>query len=75
MKVEPDSVLPAWAETFERAAKWLKEKKESFQEHLFGDKADTPMEKYGYKMATDLLSQYVANGKVYKGDTPVLVST
>lgn len=33
------------------------------------------MEKYGFKIATDLLSKYVATGKVYKDDVPALVTT
>lgn len=75
MKVEAEAILPAWAETFENAAKWLKEKKEAFEEHLFGNNVDTPMEKYGFKIATDLLSKYVATGKIYKDDVPALVPT
>jgi hypothetical protein len=71
MTCQPDEyILPAWADSFERAAKWLKEKKEDFQHHLFGTNFDTDMERYGFKLATDLLSKHVATGKIYGSDIP-----
>jgi hypothetical protein len=72
LNTNPDNViLPAWAETFEGAAKWMKEKKEAFQEHLFGSRYDTDMERYGFRIGTDLISKQVATGKLYGSDSAV----
>lgn len=67
-------VLPAWAHSFEGAAKWLKEKKDAFEEHLFGNRFNTEHSRYGFKLATDLLAKHAATGKIYKNDVPEDIS-
>jgi len=62
MKSDPEkAILPKWQARF----KALLSKIHSFQVSLYGERMETPMQKFGYKIANDLLEKFIASGKIY----------
>ena len=62
--INPESyILPKWGQRFSKLYKAL----EKVNTNIYGERNETPMQKVGYKMATDLVEKYISNGNIYEG--------
>jgi len=68
--IEPQkAVLPNWANKFS----WIFKKYKLTEEKLYGDRNETTMQKFGYKLANDLVEKYIASGSIYENKPAITI--
>jgi tetratricopeptide (TPR) repeat protein len=64
--LDPNAIMPEWAVIGGSVGRFISDKKEDFEAAIYGDKNTERIQKLAHKHATLLLSDYIANSKIYE---------
>jgi tetratricopeptide (TPR) repeat protein len=72
--IKPEkSILPKWAAKFAPLFKKYKDSKDEIMKKLYGERNETELQKFGAKIANDLIEKWIASGNIYEGKVAVRI--